>query len=342
MKAAAFWEKMKGNRVRCKLCWRECEITPGATGFCGVRKNVNGRLYSLNYGRVISCAVDPIEKKPFFHFAPGSRAFSFSSFGCNFACKFCCNYEISQEWKGILSLAEEKTPEEIVALAKGVEGVSYTYSEPTVWVEFLLDIAKLARKEKLYNTMVTNGYMQPSVAREIAKYVDAVVIDLKNSGNGKAYSELSSVQHAERIFENALEFYRKGLWIELTNLIIPGYGDSDVEIRKFCRWVVENLGSNVPVHFLRFFPSYKLLHVPPTPVEFLEKCLKIAKEEGINYAYLGNVPGSRYENTYCHACGELLMERYGILLRRINLIRKGEKARCPHCGEEIPVRFFER
>jgi pyruvate formate lyase activating enzyme len=197
MKEALFYEKLDDEKVKCKLCWRECVIAKEKIGFCRVRKNIQGRLYSLNYGKIISMAVDPIEKKPFYHFAPGSSALSIACAGCNFACVFCCNYEISQEW---LTYGIEKSPEEIVEIAsRQAEGLSYTYTEPTVWIEYLLAIAKLAKKKGLYNTMVTNGYTQLEAVKELCKYLDAVVIDLKNSGNKKAYAELSSVPNPENI-----------------------------------------------------------------------------------------------------------------------------------------------
>lgn len=331
MKEAMFYRK-KNNKIECFLCPRNCLIANNLTGFCMVRKNIDGRLYSLNYGRIVSAAVDPIEKKPFYHFAPGSRSFSIAGAGCNLSCDFCCNFEISREWT---FLGEEKTPEEVVNMAKKLaDGISYTYTEPTVWIEFVLDVAKLAKRKKLYNTMVTNGYTSIEAVKELSKYTDAVVIDLKNSGNTELYSKLSHAPHAEKIFDAILEYARKGVWVEITNLIITRYGENESDVRNFCKWIYENLGELTPVHFLRYFPSYKL-NLPPTPVEFLEKCVRIAREEGLKYVYLGNVPGN-YENTYCHECGELLIERKGFYVSRINL----KNSFCPSCGAKIPVKEF--
>ncbi len=329
MKEAMFYRK-KDSKLECFLCPRKCVIPENSTGFCKVRKNINGKLISLNYGKVISSAVDPIEKKPFYHFAPGSKSFSIAGAGCNLACEFCCNYEISQEWR---FLGEEYSPEDIVSIAKRVaDGISYTYTEPSIWIEFVLEVAKLAKKEKLYNTMVTNGYTSVEAVKEISNHLDAVVIDFKNSGNAELYLKLSRAPHAEEIFEAAKEYSRKSVWVEITNLIVAKYGESEEDVRNFCKWVYENLGEFTPVHFLRYFPSYKL-NLPPTPVEFLEKCVAIAKEEGLKYVYLGNVQGE-YENTYCHECRELLIERNGFYVVKIDL----KNSSCPNCGAEIPVK----
>jgi len=331
MKEALFYKK-KNTKVQCFLCPRNCVITNNATGFCRVRKNIEGKLYSLSYGRVISAAIDPIEKKPFYHFAPASIAFSIAGAGCNLSCDFCCNFEISQEWS---YLGEQITAEEIVSKAKRLaHGISYTYTEPSIWIEFILDIAKLAKKEKLYNTMVTNGYTSVEAVKELSKYMDAVVIDLKNSGNKEAYLKLSHAPYSEKIFDAILEYAKNKVWVEITNLIVTQYGECEKDVRNFCKWTYENLGEFTPVHFLRYFPSYKL-NLPPTPIKFLEKCITIAKEEGLKYVYLGNVLGS-YENTYCHECGKLLIERKGFYVTKINL----KNSLCPYCGAKIPIEFL--
>ena len=332
MKEAMFWKSLENKKVLCNLCYRNCVIEENKTGFCRVRKNINGKLYALNYGKVISASVDPIEKKPFYHFFPGSRTFSIASVGCNFACKFCCNFEISHEWR---ELGEEKTSEEIVTLAKNLaHGISYTYTEPTIWAEFIIDTAKLAKKSKLYNTLVTNGYTSLEAVKEFSKYIDAAVIDIKNSASKEAYSKLSGISDPEKIFDTILEYKKRGVWIEITNLIVTKYGESENEVRKFCKWICENLGELTPVHFLRYFPSYKL-SLPPTSLKFLEKCAKIAEEQGLKYVYLGNVSG-KHENTYCHECGALLIERAGFFALRVNI----RASRCPECGAKIPGRYL--
>ncbi len=331
MEKARFFKKLEDKKVQCTVCYRNCVIAPNSTGFCRVRKNIDGELYLITYGKVCACALDPIEKKPFYHFYPGSKAFSLSCVGCNFACSFCCNWEISHEWS---ELGEELSPSRIVELAEkmGADGLSYTYTEPSVWIEFALDIAKLAKKKDLYNTMVTNGYTQPEVIREIAKYIDAVVVDLKNSGSEEAYKKLSSISNAGKIFESILEYKKRGVWLEITNLIVTRYGERKEDVQKFCKWVIENLGDEIPVHFLKYFPSYKLT-LPPTNTEFLLKCVEIAKKEGLKYVYLGNTPFTQYENTYCPGCGKLLIEREGVFLKRIHIT----EPYCPDCGKKIPV-----
>ncbi len=329
MKEASFYEKLNDKKLRCRLCWRMCVIPEGKTGFCNVRKNINGKLFSLIYGKIISAAIDPIEKKPFYHFFPGSNSFSIAFAGCTLACKFCCNYEISQEWT---SFGEEKGGNEIVSIAKRLaNGISFTYTEPTLGAEFLMEIAKLARKERLYTNIVTNGYTSSEAAGEIAKCIDAAVVDFKNSGNKELYLKLSSAPHAEKIFDTVLEYKRKKIWIEITNLIITKYGENESDVRKFCKWIYDNLGEFTPVHFLRYFPSYKL-NLPPTPLKFLEKCYEIAKEEGLKYVYLGNISGE-YGNTYCHECGKLLIKRNGFFSVEIFL----KNSRCPECGAKIPI-----
>jgi pyruvate formate lyase activating enzyme len=332
MKEAMFYEKSDG-KIRCKLCWRECLIKRDSTGFCRVRKNIDGKLFSLNYGKIVSLAIDPIEKKPFFHFAPGSHSLSIASVGCTFRCAFCCNFPISQEWDEIKG--KNYSPKDIVkiALRNNVQGISYTYTEPTAFFEFAYDVAKLAKKANLYNNFVTNGYTQPEAIRKISKYLDAVVIDLKNSGDREAYRRLSSVSNSEKIFESILEYKRKGVWIEITNLIIPKFGEDLKTIEKFCKWIYENLGEETSLHFIRFFPSYKLF-LPQTDIGFLEKCVEIARKTGLKFVYIGNVPGHNYENTYCPECGELLIDRFGVTMVRIFL---DEKMNCPRCGEHIPI-----
>ncbi len=329
MKEAMFYRKIENNKVRCLLCWRRCVVENGKTGFCRVRKNFDGKLYSLIYGKIISAALDPIEKKPFYHFFPGSKSFSIAFAGCTLACRFCCNYEISQEWE---SYGIEKTAKEIVSTAENLaRGISFTYTEPTLGAEFLIEIAELAEKRGLYTNIVTNGYTTCEAAKEIAKHIDAAVIDFKNSGNAELYSKLSLAEHAEKIFDTVLEYKRNKVWIEITNLIVTKYGENEKDVRKFCRWVCENLGELTPVHFLRYFPSYKL-SLPPTPLKFLEKCYEIAKEEGLKYVYLGNVPG-KYENTYCHECGELLIRREGFF----SVENFMKNSCCPKCGAKIPI-----
>jgi len=311
MKQALFWKLLKNKSVRCILCPWKCAISEGKRGFCGVRENIDGKLYSLVYGKMVSYNIDPVEKKPFFHFAPGSQCLSIATVGCNLKCAFCQNWEISHP-KEIFG--EDYSPEDIVEFAKraGIPGIAYTYTEPTVFYEYALDTMKLAKKAGLYNVWVSNGYTNPDPIRKAAKYLDAVNVDLK--GSMKFYQKLCSIPNEEPVY-TALRTYKKaGVWIEITNLIIPGHNDRPVQIKKLVGWIKENLGINTPIHFTRFFPYYKMRHTSPTPVETLEKAHQIATGLGMRWVYIGNVPGHKYESTYCPKCGKLLVRRVGFEL----------------------------
>jgi pyruvate formate lyase activating enzyme len=335
MKEALLWHK-EGKNVRCDLCGRRCIIPENKTGVCLVRKNIDGKLYSLNYGKLIAVHVDPIEKKPLFHFYPGSKALSIASASCNFLCKFCCNYEMSQVFREGSQevVGEDYSPKEIVELAKSYkcESISYTYTEPTVFFEFAFDTAKLAHKENIKNTFVTNGYMTPEAVKTIAQYLDAATVDFKGSADPNCYSQLSSVPSVQPIFDCLLEMKRQKIHIEITDLIIPKYGDSFESFKKLVEWLYENLGENIPFHILRFFPTYKLQDIPETPIKTLEKFAEEARKK-LNYVYLGNVPGHKLENTYCPNCGSLLIERFGFSSNIVGL--KGKK--CKYCKTGINI-----
>ncbi len=332
MHAAKFW-KTEGKFVRCQLCARKCRIPDQGTGFCRVRQNLGGKLFSLNYGKIAAVNIDPIQKKPFFHFAPGSKTFSISTVGCNFQCKFCCNAELSQNWQTIAG--REWKPEDIVKAAKKQDcaGVCYTYVEPTMFYEFAFDCAKLASKAGLYNCWVTNGYTSPETIKEISKHLDASVIDFKASGNPEAYKVLSNVPNVQPIYDALLAYKANKVFIEVTNLIVPQHGESMADMKKFCRWIVENLGPDTPLHLIRFFPSYKL-QLPSPDVKLLEKAYNIARNEGLRFVYLGNVSDHNYESTYCPDCGRMLIERSGISVLRMDLTKD---SKCPGCGAKIPI-----
>ncbi|WP_054841171.1 AmmeMemoRadiSam system radical SAM enzyme [Thermococcus peptonophilus] len=340
MREAMWWEPLENNRVRCKLCPPlNCIIDEGKRGSCKVRKNMGGKLYTLNYGKVSSIATDPpVEKKPLFHFWPGSCAFSIATVGCNMHCKHCQNWEISQADESFPYL-HDMTPEMIVTMAKkyGCESIAYTYNEPTIWYEFVLDTAKLAKKEGLYNLMITNGYINEEPFRELAPYIDAMNIDIK-AFNDEFYMKIASVPSGEPSRKTAVIAKKEfGIHVELTYLIIPTLNDKEEEIRAFARWVVDELGDDTPVHFSRFFPHYKLLHLPPTPVETIETAYRVAKEEGLKFVYVGNVPpGHPDEHTYCPPkCGKPLIVRYGFEIVEYNVTDDG---RCRFCGgEPIPI-----
>ncbi|OGI12181.1 AmmeMemoRadiSam system radical SAM enzyme [Candidatus Micrarchaeota archaeon RBG_16_36_9] len=333
MKEAMFYKNLKDS-IKCELCSRGCFISEGQTGFCRVRKNVKGKLYSLVYGKMISVNVDPIEKKPLYMFAPGSHTLSISSLGCNFRCSFCCNYGISQEWVNISG--EDYSPEQIIDLAKSynVQGFSYTYVEPTIFYEFSHDTAKLASENGFYNMWVTNGFTTPEAIKKISKYLNATVVDIKGSANARFYKEFSQVPKVEPIYDALLSYKKNNVYTEITDLIIPKIGDNLEDVKNLCKWISENLGDETPFHILQFFPTYKIKDLPRTPVEIMEKAYEIAKKEGLKYVYLGNVIDHKLENTYCPKCGKLVIERTILGVQKFMLKRD---LKCPKCGERILI-----
>jgi len=332
MKEAMFYTKLKEGAVKCNLCARNCSIPEGNVGFCGVRKNIGGKLYSLVYDKLHSAQPDHIEKKPLYHFAPGSYAFSICTIGCNWRCKFCCNWMISQEH---IIRGETMSPEEIVRLAieNNCQGISYTYTEPTIFYELAYDTAKIAHKQGLFNTFVTNGYTSPKAIRKIGKYLDAATIDFKGSGDPKFLKEFSAVQDSEPIFRAVKEYKRCGVHVEITDLLVPKKGDSMQKVKELVEWIKKNLGPDVPVHFIRFYPNYLVNNIPPTPVSTLEKAIKIAENLGMKYCYIGNVLGHPKNNTYCPNCKTLLIERWGMSTKSYRIVH----GRCPECGEKINI-----
>ena len=334
MREAMYWESLEGNRVRCHLCPLNCIISEGQRGSCKIRKNINGKLYTLNYGKISSMAADPIEKKPLYHFHPGSCAFSIGTVGCNMHCIHCQNWEISQADE-TFSYLEDATSEAIVRLAKhyGCESIAYTYNEPTIWYEFVFETSKLAKEAGLKNILVTNGYINEEPFRALAPYIDAMNIDIKAFGD-EFYRKISKVPGIEPSKRTAIIAKKEfGIHVELTYLIIPTLNDSKEEIRAFVRWVGKELGDDTPVHFSRFFPHYQLLSLPPTPVETIEKAYRIAREEGLKFVYIGNVPGHNGEYTYCPKCGKPLIVRWGFTIEEYHI----KNGKCEYCGEPIPI-----
>lgn len=334
MKEALFY-KPEGAGVRCNLCARRCLIPEGKRGFCMVRENAKGRLYSLVYGKICSTNLDPVEKKPLYHFWPGSTAFSISTVGCNFRCKFCCNWQISHS-KEIFG--EDMTPEQVVELAKssGARMISYTYTEPTIFFEFAYDTARLARKGGLLNTFVTNGYTTPEAIRKIAPYLDAATVDFKASGNPKFYKEYASVPDVGPIFEALLEYKKRGVFLEITDLLVPvpGIGDDPKETEKLVDWIAGNLGRDVPLHFLRFYPAGMMMDVPFTPPETIETARKMAMTNGMKYVYSGNMQSAEGENTHCPSCGKVVIGRRGFSVTELAL---GAGNTCQHCGGKVAI-----
>jgi pyruvate formate lyase activating enzyme len=299
-----------------------------------VRKNDGGVLYSLVYAKAVSAGVDPISKKPLSHFNPGALVMSIAAAGCNFRCQFCDNWMISQDKEIAGKLFP---PAEVVkaAEARHCQGISYTYTEPTIFMEYAYDTAKLAHKVGLFNTFVTNGYMTPEAVRTIAPYLDAATVDFKGGGDPDFYKTVSAVPTVEPIYETLRELRLSSVHIEITNLVIPKIGDSMDRIKEMATWVKDNLGRDTPFHLLRFHPDYKMTTIPATSIETLEKAYMIARNVGLNYAYIGNAAGHPAENTYCPNCNELLIKRYSFEITKWNLTKD---MRCPVCGREIPIK----
>jgi pyruvate formate lyase activating enzyme len=318
MKEAMFYKKLGQEKVRCFLCPRSCRILPGKRGFCSVRENQAGKLFSLVYGRLCSMAADPIEKKPLYHFAPGSQCLSVCTVGCNLDCSFCQNADISHP---ILlnqspsvtadTLGEDIPPKKVVEIARkqGLAGIAYTYTEPTIFFEYALDTMKLARKAGLYNVWVSNGFTNPEPAMEAARYLDAINIDLK--GSEAFYRRLCNVPNEAAIRKAAQIYKQQGVWVEVTTLVIPGHNDSRKVLEGISAWVCRNLGPETPIHFSRFHPQFRMRDVRETPVKTLEMAAGIARKQGLQYVYIGNVPGHSGEKTRCPKCGKPLIERSG-------------------------------
>ncbi len=331
-KEAVLYEEV-GKALNCKICERRCIIFPGKTGFCQMRENDGDKIYSLNYAAVSSAAVDPVEKKPLYHFYPGSLVFSLGSVGCNFRCRHCQNWGISQaELENIPT--RDMLPEDAVRLAKEYEcrSIAWTYNEPTMWFEYTLDSAKIAKREDVKTIYVTNGYLTEESFNEIKPYLDAANIDLKGMTE-KFYKDLCDAR-LQPVLDTIVRMHDAKIHIEVTNLMIPGYNDSDENIRSLVKFMAEEVGVEVPLHFTRFFPQYRLQQLPPTEIKFLEKAHRIAKEAGMKYVYIGNAPTVDGANTYCPECGEPVIKRDGfsVLSDEVKETRK-----CPQCKADIDI-----
>ena len=328
-KKALLYEKLDGSEVRCRLCAHECIINEGKYGFCGVRKNEKGSLFTLVYGEVIASHVDPIEKKPLYHFFPGSLAYSIATIGCNFKCGFCQNWQISQASKTEGSReAYELKPEEVVREAKKARcaSISYTYTEPTIFFEYAYDTARLAKKEGIYNTFVTNGYMTKEAILAIKPYLDACNVDLKFF-NDKTYREVCKGS-LKPVLESIGNMKEMGIWVEVTTLVIPDVNDSDKELKDIANFIA-GLGREIPWHVSRFHPDYEYTRCGMTPVTTLKKAESIGKKAGLKYVYLGNV--AEEGNTYCPKCGKLLIQRLGYAIAENNIAED----KCPACDTVI-------
>jgi pyruvate formate lyase activating enzyme len=332
MREAMFYEKTGGNRVRCGLCRFRCLIDDGRRGICAVRENRGGTLHTLVYGKAVAEHADPIEKKPLYHVMPGSRSYSVATVGCNFRCLHCQNYSISQKGDDTLRITGiDLPPAEIVAraLASGCRSISYTYTEPTIFFEYAYDTAVLARKAGLRNIFVTNGYITPEALAFIRPYLDAANIDLKGFSE-RFYREVVHAMLRE-VLDSIVEYKRQGIWIELTTLVIPGWNDSDADLRGIAGFIADKVGKETPWHVSAFHPTYHMTDRPRTPSATLQRARQIGLEAGLSYVYEGNVPGEGGENTNCPSCGELLIERHGFYLIKNRI----EMGKCPGCAAVI-------
>lgn len=328
---AMHWEKRPDRRVKCTLCPRECEVADVERGYCGVRENQGGDYQTLVYGALCSANIDPIEKKPLFHYLPGTTAFSIATAGCNIECKFCQNWQISQ-FRPEQVPSRAVSPQRLVELCAASRSptIAYTYSEPVIFYEYMHDVAALGRQHGIGGVMISNGYINEKPLRQLCRHLTGVKIDFK-AFTEKFYVEWCS-GHLEPVL-HTLEVLRDiGIWYELVVLIIPTLNDSPAEIEQMSKWVLDHLGPDVPMHFTRFHPTYRVTNLPRTPIATLERCREIALRAGIHYVYAGNVPMHPGENTYCHNCKNELIRRVGFRVVA-NRIRDG---RCPDCGTAIP------
>lgn len=333
MKKALLYKKLKERKVQCQNCSHYCLLLPGKKGLCGVRKNTNGVLYALNYAKAIACHIDPIEKKPFFHFLPGSYSLSVATAGCNFFCLNCQNWDISQDFKKKEEIpGEYLPPKKIVEVAKKnkIPSISYTYTEPAIFSEYALETMKLARKEGLKNNWVTNGFWSKELFDLIHPYLDAANIDIKS------FSDEFYVKNCggklQPVLDTAKRLKEKKIWLEITTLVIPTLSDSERTFKEIASFIKKELGTETPWHVSQFSGSisWKLQYLPSTSVETLQKAWKIGKETGLKYVYTGNVPGVPSEDTFCPKCGVLAIDRTNYTVHRHD-----KNGKCPECGADL-------
>ena len=331
MKTALWQKKLSNGKIRCELCPRYCTLDSGQKGFCFIRENIDGEIKLTAYGKPLGFAIDPIEKKPLFHFLPGTEILSFGTAGCNLGCKFCQNWTMSKA-KRDYEISQTVYPEHVVALAKKyrVPSIAYTYNEPIIFGEYVIDISRIAREENIKNVMVTAGYIMPEARKDVFKYIDAANVDLK--GFSEEFYRKYTLSHLEPVLDT-LKWIKNetAIWLEITTLLIPGANDSYDELKAECDWIVENLGDEVPLHFTAFHPDFKMRDVPATSYETLAKAKKIAEKSGIKYCYLGNVSDTKSQTTFCPHCGTPLIKRNWHSVYEYRL----DGNRCPVCGTEI-------
>ncbi len=337
MKEARLYKKLKNKSVRCHLCNHRCLIKPGKRGICFVRENQEGTLYSLVYGLATAANIDPIEKKPLFHFQPGTQSFSIATAGCNFRCEFCQNWQESQITKGKEGriIGSKLSPEEVVKQAKenNCASIAYTYTEPTIFFEYAQDTARLAKKEKITNVFVTNGFQTPETIKEMAKFVDAANVDLK-SFSENFYQKICGGR-LKPVLESIKLMHQAGIWLEITTLVVPKQNDSKKELKQIAQFIAK-IDKNMPWHISRFHPDYRMTDLSPTPLETLEMAYDLGKEAGLKYVYLGNIITEDKENTYCPKCNNLAIKRLGYQVEISGVNQKGE---CSKCGRDLNIRI---
>ena len=330
---AYLYEPLEDKKVKCNLCSHRCVIKEGRRGKCSVRENRTGMLHTLVYDKVIARHVDPIEKKPLFHFLPGTLSYSIATVGCNLRCRFCQNADIAQmpaDHKGIIS-GDAVSPQAVVAAAQksGCRSIAYTYTEPTVFFELGYDTAKIAHAHQIRNVLVTNGYMTAEALEMINPYLDAANVDLK-AFTDKYYKALCGAR-LKHVQATLTRMKALGIFVEVTTLIVPGLNDDTAELQELAGFIAHDLGTETPWHISRFHPTYKLTDRPPTPLKTLTRAREIGLETGLKYVYTGNVPGNSGENTYCYSCGEMVIERWGFQVGALRI----NDGRCALCGAEI-------
>jgi pyruvate formate lyase activating enzyme len=333
-KEAILYDKLPDDKVLCTACARYCELKKEQIGLCGIRGNVGGKLELFVYGKVIAGHVDPIEKKPVTHYYPGTKIFSIATTGCNWLCKYCQNSDISQRRK---VEGTDMTPEDVVntTIEYGAQGIAYTYNQPSIFIEFARDCGIAARKKGLINIFVSNGYDTPQTVKMMGEFLDCITVDFKGSAEPDFTKKFIGVPDPQPIFDTLLEIRDKTkIHVEITDLIVPKVGDNLDYARKLCKFVYDEFGPEMSIHFLRFHPDYKMMDYEPTPVKTLEKHYQIAKEEGLKYVYLGNVPGHPWEHTYCSECNNIVVKRYGFDIQGWNMDKDNK---CKFCGNQIPI-----
>ena len=330
---AALWKPLGDGRVQCRLCAHFCRLDHGERGRCGVRQCVSGELFTLVYDRAAALNLDPVEKKPLYHFLPGSLTLSFGTMGCNLSCAFCQNHSLSQPPRqGRPINGDRVTPDGLVrsALRHGAASISYTYSEPTVFFELMAATADLAHAQGLKNIMVSNGFQSPQCLTALGPRIDAANIDLK-AMTPEFYERICAAR-LKPVLANLVRMRRLGWWLEVTTLLIPGLNDDPAELRRLADFLVKELGPDTPWHISRFHPDFAMRDRPPTPLSSLERAYLIGREAGLSYVYVGNVPGNEHNGTACPACGEPLVERNGFAVNALRTVN----GRCGHCGAPVP------